>query len=130
MLLRALGLWLVLAVAETVHGILRVRFLNRKVGDRRARQIGVVSGSLLILALVWPTITWIEVRTSGDCLVVGLLWSILMLTFDFALGRYCFGFSWARLTADLNLRQGGFLGFGLGLLFLAPLIVASLRGLI
>jgi hypothetical protein len=45
MISRAFMIWLLIAVAEVIHGILRVRFLNRRVGDQRARQIGVFSGS-------------------------------------------------------------------------------------
>jgi hypothetical protein len=72
MLLRAIAVWLVIAAAETVHGIIRVRLLNRRVGDRRARQIGVLSGSLIIVALVWSSISWVGVRSVRDCLGIGL----------------------------------------------------------
>jgi hypothetical protein len=33
--------------------------------------------------------------------------------------------SWERLLADFDLRKGGFLGFGMLVLFLAPLIIAK-----
>ena len=39
MILRAFLVWLVIAAAEVLQSILRVRFPNRRVGDRRARQI-------------------------------------------------------------------------------------------
>lgn len=51
MLFRALIVCLVIAMAETIHGILRVRLLNRRVGDHRARQISVGTASLIILAI-------------------------------------------------------------------------------
>lgn len=130
MLIRAVSIWLLIAAAETAHGILRVRFLNRRVGDRRARQIGVFSGSLIILALVWPSLSWIGVQSTRDCFFIGLLWLILMLVFDLGLGRFYFGFPWQRLMADFDMSQGGFLGLGLAILFLSPLIVATLRGLL
>jgi len=127
MTLRAIGIWLVIAAAVTVHGILRVRFLNRRFGDRRARQIGVFSGSLIILAVAWLAIPWIAVRSTADCLMVGSLWLTLMLAFDLGLGRFYFRFPWSRLLADLDPRQGGLLGFGMLVLFLSPLLTASLR---
>jgi hypothetical protein len=43
MILRAFMVWLVIVAAEVFQGTLRVRYLNRRVGDRRARQIGVFS---------------------------------------------------------------------------------------
>jgi hypothetical protein len=57
MVFKALLAWLLIAVAEVLHGILRVRFLNRKVGDHRARQIGVFTGSAIFLVIAWLTIT-------------------------------------------------------------------------
>ena len=69
---RALTVWLVIAVAEVLHGILRVALLNRRVGDRRARQIGVFSGSALILVIAWLTAPWVRMATVADALTIGL----------------------------------------------------------
>lgn len=49
MALRALLVFALVAAVETVHGVLRVRLLNRRLGDRRARQGGAITGSGLIL---------------------------------------------------------------------------------
>ena len=45
---RALVVWLVIIVAETVHGTLRQLFVTPLVGDSSARQIGIVVGSLIV----------------------------------------------------------------------------------
>jgi hypothetical protein len=121
---------MLIAMVETLHGIVRVRFLNRRLGDRRARQVGVFTGSLLILALAWLTSPWVGAGTGAECLAVGSLWLALMLAFDLGLGRFYFGFPWKRLAADFNPRQGGFLGFGMLVLLLSPWIAARLRGIV
>jgi hypothetical protein len=51
--LRAFLIWLLIAVAEVLHGVLRVCLLNRRVGDHRARQIAVFTGSGIILVIIW-----------------------------------------------------------------------------
>lgn len=127
---RAIVVWLLIAAAETAHGIFRVRVMNRRFGDRRARQIGVLSGSLIIFTIVWLTIPWIGVGSEGDCLAVGLFWLILMLAFDLGLGRFYFGFPWSRLMADFDPRKGGFLGLGMIFLLFSPLLTAKLRGIL
>jgi hypothetical protein len=127
MLLRAVAIWVLIAAAEVTQGALRVRFLNRRVGDRRARQIGVFTGSLLILTLAWFGVPWIDPRSTGDCLAVGGLWLALMLGFDFYFGRVVFRASWERIAADFDPRRGGLLGFGMAILFLAPWLIATLR---
>ena len=127
MLLRAALIWLIIAGAETLHGILRVKLLNPRFGDRRARQVAVVSGSLLILLIGWVTVPWIAPLSTGQSLAAGGLWLALMLALDLGLGRWVMHASWERLLADFNTARGGFLGFGMLVLFVTPIVIASLR---
>lgn len=129
MYLKAILVWLLIALAETLHGMLRIRFLNRPLGDRRARQVAVVSGSLLILTIGWLTVPWLGLRSVADSLGVGALWLGLMLAFDVLFGRLVFRASWSRIAADFDPRRGGFLGFGMTVLFFTPWLIARSRGL-
>jgi hypothetical protein len=52
--------WLLIMALETMHGVLRNRFLTPVVGDFRARQIGALAGSLLVLGTVLLLIRWIR----------------------------------------------------------------------
>jgi len=128
MILRATLIWLTIAVAEVVHGYLRVKYLNRHVGDRRARQIGVFTGSALIFGIAWWSSLWIGAGTRSQQLFVGLLWLVAMLGFDVVFGRLIFRASWERILGEFDPRRGGLLGFGMAFLFFAPLLVAKLRG--
>lgn len=68
--LKALLIWMLIAVAEVLHGILWVRLLNRRVGDNHARQIAVFSASAIILLIAWFWQSWISVairRNEGLC---------------------------------------------------------------
>ena len=129
MLVRACIVWVLIAVTEVIHGYLRVRFLNRRVGDRRARQIAVGTGSLLILGITALTIAWVGPATPREALTVGGLWLVLMLGFEFAFGRLVFRASWDRLRADFDWQRGGLLSFGMMVLFLAPWLLGRWRGL-
>ena len=124
MILHAFFVWLIIAAAEVAQGILRVRFLNRHVGDHRARQIGVVTGSLFILLIAWLTRDWIGAHTTAQQFTVGGLWLALMLVLDLSFGRLVFHFSWSRIAADFDVRKGNFLALGMLVVLLAPWIVA------
>jgi hypothetical protein len=124
-LLRALLVSLVIAAAEVLQGALRVRYLNRHVGDRRARQIGVFTGSMLILAIAWFTLPWIDARSPAARFGVGVVWFAVMLALDLYFGRVVFRSSWERIADEFDLRRGGLLGLGMLVLLLAPLIVAA-----
>ena len=125
-LVRGGAVWVVIAITETLHGIGRTLLVRPHLGDQRARQLGVFSGSILILAIALLSVRWIGAKIPAQLLGVGLLWLVLMLTFEMVLGRV-FGFSWQRIASDYDPRQGGLLAIGMGVLFLAPFVAARLR---
>ena len=126
---RTLAVWLLIILAETIHGILRGLFLVPVVGDLRARQIGVVIGSLIIVAIAAATIRWIGAKTHRELLVIGAVWLTLTLAFEFLFGRYVAGASWDRLLSGYDPTRGGFLALGMIVLLLSPLLAAKIRGL-
>lgn len=79
-------IWVVIAFAETLHGILRVKMLNRRLGNRRARRLGVLTGSILILIIGWLSVPWIGLSSTEESLIVGGIWLAMMLGFDILFG--------------------------------------------
>lgn len=129
MILKAFLIWLCMAGAETLHGILRSKLLNPRVGDRAARRIAVFSGSAIILALGWASLPWIAPRSPAESLSVGALWLVLMLGYDIGLARFVFRMPYSRIAADFDIRKGNLLGLGMLILFATPLLIARWRGL-
>jgi hypothetical protein len=130
MIVRALIVWLFIVIAEFAHGVARGLLLEPQVGDFRARQIAVSTGSAIILAITLLFIRWIGARGVRQLLWIGLLWLALMAGFEIAVGRFVFGYSWERLGSDYNLLEGGLLPIGMLVLALSPLIAAKIRRLI
>lgn len=127
-LLRGIEVWLVISVIEVLHGVARIAVLQPLVGEFRARQIAVFSGSALILATTFVFRRWLDMRSSGECLMVGLAWVALMLAFEFVLGRMVLDLSWEKIFSDYDLIRGGLMPIGLVVMFLSPLIVFRFRG--
>jgi hypothetical protein len=127
-LVRAIAVWLLLIVAEILHGIVRGLVLVPRVGEFRSSQIGVFTGSIIILVLTWLFIRWIGAFRPAQLVAVGVLWLCLTLAFEFLFGHFVVGASWERLAADYNLLEGGVLPIGMAVLTLAPLIAGRWRG--
>jgi hypothetical protein len=123
---RGIAVWGLIACAEVIHGIARGIFLKPRVGDLASRQIGVFTGSALIVAIAWLLIRWIGVRDKRECLVLGAAWLVLMLSFEIGLGR-AFGLSWERIASDYNPARGGLMIVGMCVVFAAPLAALALR---
>jgi hypothetical protein len=126
---RAFAVWVMLIVAESIHGTMREVLLKPRVGDLRARQICLFTGMLIILGVASSFIRWVRAETTRSLLFVGLMWMAFTLIFEFSLGLFL-GYSGERMLSDYNLPKGGFMGFGLLFLVSAPLLAARLRGTI
>jgi hypothetical protein len=124
---RSVAVWLLIALAETLHGTARTLWLAPYLGDFRARQVAVFTGALIILAIATALIRWIGVTRTRDLLAVGLLWLVLTLAFEFSLGMLVLHASWERMTSDYNLARGGLLPLGMVSLTLSPLIATRIR---
>ncbi|HMC63594.1 MAG TPA: hypothetical protein VKI65_01525, partial [Gemmataceae bacterium] len=112
---------------EVLHGIARTMFLSPAVGDFRARQVAVFTGSFLILVVAMLFIRWIRPADAGEAMSIGIVWLVLTLAFEIAFGRYVVQASWSRIASDYNLFRGGLLPIGLFVLTAAPLIAARFR---
>jgi len=123
---RALVVWLVIIVGETVHGTLRQLFVTPLVGDSSARQIGIVVGSLIVFGVAVVFSRWLGARRLREQLAVGLMWVVLTVVFELALGTLL-GLTRERMLADYDLKAGGFMAFGLLFMLLSPVIAARVR---
>jgi hypothetical protein len=117
---------MLIILAETLHGIVREIFIAPVLGDLRARQLGVLVGSVLILAVAWATARWMGAATRHAQLVVGGYWAVLTLAFEVLLGR-AIGLSWSRIFSDYDPTRGGLMVLGILFMVFAPLLAAKLR---
>ncbi len=126
--LKSLVVWLVFIVAESLNGTIRNLLLVPFLGDFWAHQISFFTGSILVLAIALLFVRWLNTSRVSQLLGIGVLWLLLTVAFEIALGRLILGYSWGRIAADYNLLQGGLMPVGLILLAIAPLIAAKIRG--
>jgi hypothetical protein len=123
---RAAAVWMLVILAETVHGILRELLLAPAVGALAARQIGVPVGCVIIFAIAWGTVRWIGASGHRQWLAIGALWVALTVVFEISLGL-AIGASWTRILSDYNPARGGFMLFGLAFMGIAPWLAARMR---
>ncbi|MCA9218157.1 MAG: hypothetical protein KDB27_34045 [Planctomycetales bacterium] len=114
-------------MAEILHGILRAVALVPMVGEFQSNQIGVFTGSLIILVIAWLSVRWIGASRRSDLIIVGSLWLVLTLAFELLIGRLVMNLSWHRLLADYNVLAGGLMPLGLLALLFAPMIASKAR---
>ena len=85
------------------------------------------TGSAIILAIAYFTMRWIGAQRPNELLLVGLIWLVLTMTFEFLFGRFVAGLSWEWIASDFNLLAGGLMLLGLLVLIFSPMIASKLR---
>ena len=123
---RVLLAWVLIALAESVHGTLRRLFLEPVLGDLPARQLAVVTGSAIIFLIALLCIRWIGARTFAEQLKAGVAWAGLMLAFELGLG-IALGYDRQRILSDYDPSRGGFLIVGLLFMVFSPALAARVR---
>lgn len=125
---RSLAIWLLIICAEILHGVLRAVLLVPMVGEFRSNQIGVFTGSVIILVIASFTIRWVGANRTSELLTVGFIWLLLTVAFEVLFGRFMMELTWERIAAGYNVIEGGLMPFGLLVLLFSPMIGAKLHG--
>jgi hypothetical protein len=119
---RAVMVWMAFMLIETLLGAGREIFIAPRIGGLTARQLGVPVAGAMLFAVAWFAARWLGATTRVQQLIVGGLWVVLTLAFEFTLGR-AVGASWTRLLDDYNPARGGLMLLGLAFMFVTPMLV-------
>lgn len=123
-------LCLLLASVETLHGIARTIFVVPKIGNKRAKQYSVISGTLLAFAVCYIMVPWLDINVEYQLLLVGIVLAVFMASFDIILARFVVKLKWKIIINDFNPVKGNYLIFGLIVLIIIPYVVMKLKSLI
>jgi hypothetical protein len=127
--IQILCLCLLLAGAETLHGIARTLLVVPRIGNQRAKQYSTISGTLLAFAVCYFMVPMLELHGSIPLLLLGLVTAVFMASFDVALARFVVKQRWDIVFAEFNPAKGSWLIFGLLTLVFIPFLVMKLKGL-
>lgn len=127
MLIKALVVWVFIAIGEIINGNIRVRLLQRKYGKHRAKQLSLFTGIVIFSTITWFFLSWVGPSSLYQCFAIGLIWMVLMILLDIYFGKFVFRYSWEKIAEDFNPIKGNFLGVGMLLLYLCPAIIFLLQ---
>ncbi|MCM1984057.1 hypothetical protein [Lyngbya confervoides] len=126
LLFKGLIIWLLFIVVEILNGTIRTLWLIPILGQDLAYGLSFGMGALSIVAIATGSVSWLR-ATRMQQLALGLLWVSLTLTFEVGLGRWGWGYSWAKIWSDYDLSQGGLMALGLLLVLISPWLGHQLR---
>ena len=130
MFLRAIVVWLFLSVVAVINGIFRNSLITPRTGEYVGHVISTVILCALIFLVTWLLIRWIAPDSYGEAVMIGILWFLMTVSFEFLAGHYLFGNSWERLFADYNIAGGRVWALVLITTLVAPMCSAWIKKLI
>ena len=98
--------WLGLVALAILNGFFRERGYGPGIPELAAHQLSTCIGTILFGLYIWTLTGICRIKTSGQAIVIGGLWLIMTVLFEFIFGHYVIGHSWNRLLANYNLFEG------------------------
>ena len=105
-ILRGALVWLGIALLAVLNGGFREAVLKRSMGVALAHVVSTLLLTAIIIAVAFVSIGWIGAETLWNAWMVGMVWVIATLAFEFLLGHFAFGNPWTKIVEDYNVSKG------------------------
>lgn len=126
MSIRPLLLWFPMIIIAFVNATLRELVFIRHYSEYRSHQLSTITLIVFCAVYIGLVFPLLGVKNSRQAFLIGLMWVLLTVVFEFSLGRLT-NKSWAYLLQDYNLSAGRIWLVFLFCLFLLPYLFYSLR---
>lgn len=105
--LRALALWPAFIVVAIMNGLFRESVLNRFAGASAGHILSSVMLALLVIVVTFLFMRRpVAEHTTRELWIVGGMWVVLTIAFEFLFGRYVTRSSWDSLLHEYNILAG------------------------
>jgi len=102
-----IGTWLVFMILAIINAIIRNAVYKPIIGDLRAHQLSTIIFIILVISITYLILRFSHLYLSDkEALIMGLIWLVFTICFEFLAGHYVFGNSWDKLFADYNIIKG------------------------
>jgi len=114
-------LWLPMILIAFANATLRELVFIKQFSEFRAHQLSTITLIILCSIYVWFVFPLLNIQNSEQALLIGFIWVLLTVAFEFSLGRLT-NKSWEYLLRDYNLFAGRIWLLFLMCLFILPYI--------
>ena len=129
MILRSIAIWFALLGIAIVNGAVRSAWISPRLGEYAGHVLSTIVLCAFIVWLAFATIRWVAPAGLREGFLVGVLWLVLTVAFEFIGGHYLFGDPWPKLLADYDILHGRLWLLVLVTNLLAPLWAAKMKGI-
>ena len=122
-----LGAWFIFVIVAIINGGIRNNVYKPIVGDLTAHQISTIIFIITILVVTFLILKFSNIQLNdSQAIIMGAIWLLLTIFFEFIAGHYIFGNPWDKIVGDYNILKGRIWSLVLLTTFLAPYITNKL----
>ena len=99
-------LWFPMVVIAILNGTLRIKFMMKYFDELKAHQFSVLTGITLVAIYIWIVTGICLIESSAQAWMIGFMWLIMTILFEFIFGHYVMKQPWEKLFADYNIFKG------------------------
>ena len=98
--------WLGMVILAILNGAIREKFYGQYMREILAHQLSTLIGIILFGVYIWLLTGIWRIESPKQALMIGGMWLIMTILFEFVFGHYVMGHTWARLFHDYNFFEG------------------------
>lgn len=119
--------WFPMIFIAIANGLFREKILRSHLSELRAHQVSTATMIILFGVYVWVLFKIWFPTSANQAILIGLIWLLLTIVFEFLFGHYVAGHSWDKLLHDYNIFKGRVWVLILIWISLAPFIMYQLQ---
>ena len=119
--------WVPMLFIAIANGALRQFTFGKHMTELRAHQISTAIGSVLIGLFIYGVVRVWPPASAKQAFAIGLIWLLLTVIFEFAMGWLIMHRPWALLFNDYNLTEGRVWVLFLAWLTISPYVFFRFR---
>jgi hypothetical protein len=122
-----IGTWFLFMILAIINAIVRNTVYKPIIGDLRAHQLSTIIFIIIIFIVTYLVFRYSKLElTNQHTYIIGTIWLLLTICFEFLAGHYLFSNSWDKLLADYNILNGRIWSLVLITLFFSPYLSSKL----
>ena len=119
--------WIGMVVLAILNGIMRESLYKQYMHELTAHQVSTLILLILVGIYVWFLTGLRALESAKQALLIGVMWCVMTVVFEFVFGHYVAGHTWSKLFQDYNLVKGRLWSLVLIWTTIAPYIYYRIR---
>ena len=98
--------WIGMVAIAILNGAIREKAYGPFMGELPAHQVSTFIIILLFGAYIWVLTGTYPIESPTQALIIGVMWLVMTVIFEFVFGHFVMGHPWSGLLQDYNLFKG------------------------